>query len=73
MICEGCGCTDTDACFDEETGGPCCWASINPPVCSVCARVAAEIETAAKVEVYSEYEAQDYIERRRAMSAGGIA
>lgn len=82
MICEGCDCTDENACLDEETGEPCYWE--RPGLCSVCAKVLAAMEESGalrvdgsaggepRIEVYSEHEAQDYIERRRSMAAGGI-
>jgi hypothetical protein len=31
-----CGCTDDNACWDEEAGQPCHWAE--PDLCSVCAK-----------------------------------
>jgi hypothetical protein len=39
-VCEGCGCTDEDPCFDPEAGRPCFWfAGYEGDVCSVCARL----------------------------------
>ena len=35
MTCEACGCTDDDACVDEETLETCSWAV--PGLCSFCA------------------------------------
>ena len=36
-VCEGCGCTDGDACLDPETGEPCYWIeSFDGDLCSVC-------------------------------------
>ena len=34
QICAICGCTDDDACGDEETDDPCQWAG--PELCSRC-------------------------------------
>ena len=34
--CRGCGCTDDDACWDEETKGPCHW--VKSDLCSLCAQ-----------------------------------
>jgi hypothetical protein len=31
LVCEGCGCTDDNAC-----PGGCHWVSLKPPVCSAC-------------------------------------
>lgn len=38
-VCEGCDCTDDNACFDPATGGPCFWVEgLIGSICSVCAR-----------------------------------
>lgn len=37
LICEGCGCTDDNAC-----PGGCHWVSRKPPVCSACTNAAGE-------------------------------
>jgi hypothetical protein len=34
LVCRECGCTDDDACLDED-GGPCSWVEAN--LCSACA------------------------------------
>ena len=34
--CQGCGCTDDHACWDEEHNRPCHWVA--PGLCSVCAK-----------------------------------
>lgn len=36
-VCEICGCTDQDACWDEAQGQPCHWVS--PGLCSTCAHI----------------------------------
>jgi hypothetical protein len=38
--CTVCGCTDDSACMDPGDGMPCHWVSIDPPLCSACARAA---------------------------------
>jgi len=35
-ICEGCGCSEQRACITAD--GPCRWVSLEPPLCSACAR-----------------------------------
>ena len=40
-VCEGCGCTDDDACLDPETGEACYWVeAYDGDLCSVCGRIA---------------------------------
>lgn len=34
--CRVCGCTEWNACWDEEAGRPCSWAEAD--LCSACAR-----------------------------------
>lgn len=34
--CQECGCTEDNACWDEEDHLPCHWAA--PGICSVCAK-----------------------------------
>ncbi len=34
--CRVCGCSEDDACWDEEANRPCHWAE--PGLCSVCAK-----------------------------------
>lgn len=38
LACSACGCTDDNAC-----PGGCYWVSLDPPLCSACAEVAADI------------------------------
>jgi hypothetical protein len=43
-ICEGCGCTDTDACLDPATGETCFWVEgFDGDICSICFRVLTEL------------------------------
>lgn len=35
MICEGCGCSESRPCVDEDSGEPCYWTANG--LCSVCA------------------------------------
>lgn len=66
-VCRGCGCTDTDACYDPETDAPCYWAT-EDPLCSVCVkRLADQIAQESLVEAATEGECDALIaERRRA-------
>jgi hypothetical protein len=64
MACSKCGCSETRPC-----SGGCGWAA--EKICSNCVDAAAI--AAPRIEVYSELAAQNYIEERRAMRAGGIA
>lgn len=41
MACEVCGCTEHTAC-----PGPCHWVSLNPPICSSCEAVSADVDRA---------------------------
>lgn len=81
LQCIGCGCTEYDACIDEETGEPCYWAgrTEDGPVCSVCARVALAVGAIEDepestdppadqplVELYSECGADRFLRARRA-------
>lgn len=44
-ICEGCGCTDEDACLDTTTGQPCSWVEgFYCEICSACFRVLVEMD-----------------------------
>lgn len=45
--CQGCGCTDNNACWDEENNCPCHW--VEPRLCSVCFRALQEPEGGADV------------------------
>lgn len=38
LACEGCGCTEDDACE-----GGCYWVSLDPPICSACEDDTADI------------------------------
>jgi hypothetical protein len=41
LACEFCGCTEDNACI-----GGCHWVSINPPICSACEAVGADVDRA---------------------------
>jgi hypothetical protein len=81
-VCLGCGCTDDNACVDEETGRTCTWFLDNEmDVCSFCAAIAiamaeaderdvAERSARPLVELVSDYEADLFIRNRRARGAG---
>ena len=62
-VCEGCGCTDDDPCFEPGIGGPvpCHWVD-GSAVCSACAQILAELPL---VEIFSDYEADLEIRERR--------
>ena len=34
--CSICGCTEDNACWDEELGQPCSWSNVDPEICTVC-------------------------------------
>jgi hypothetical protein len=41
-VCEGCGCTEDDACLDRATGLPCSWVDhFDGDLCSLCAKILA--------------------------------
>ena len=42
MICEGCGCSQSRPCMDDETGEPCFW--VEPGLCSACAPEEAPVD-----------------------------
>lgn len=60
--CRVCGCSDNDPCIIASNGETCAWSSED--LCTFCV-------TKALVEVYGVYEAQRYIDARRAMAWGG--
>jgi len=65
-VCRGCGCTDDEACFDEATGGACYWIDPECTLCSRCARHGHAIaEESQEVQVYSERDADLFLEERR--------
>ena len=50
-VCEGCGCTDANACIDEKTGEPCAWVKgYDGDLCTACARVAVAVAYAGEDE-----------------------
>jgi len=66
-VCEGCGCTDRDACLDPATGEACYWVQgifgdLGGNLCSACGRIALATPL---VEVFSDHEADLEIRERR--------
>lgn len=66
-VCEGCACTDDNACLDPDTGEPCFWVTdYAGDLCSVCAKLAIamspELESARKDRAFLG-EMQDALER----------
>jgi hypothetical protein len=61
--CSICGCTDDDACVDQDTGERCHWIiANNVATCSFCAE-----ELGAKnnlVQTYSEADARQFLKAR---------
>jgi glycosyltransferase involved in cell wall biosynthesis len=64
-VCGACGCTDEAPCFDEMTGEPCAWAGSERDLCTFCAECG-ETRREPLIIPCGEYEAQRYIEARRA-------
>jgi len=70
-VCEGCGCTDDDACLDPETGEACYWVeAYDGDLCSVCARIVIAMNAANDLEetlvkLFSDHEADLAIRERR--------
>ncbi len=73
QTCIGCGCTDASSCIDPATGRYCEWVA--PNICSVCADIVHAMEASQRVEGYTPFEAQRYIEETRGarLAAGGGA
>lgn len=56
-ICEGCGCTDEDACLDPETGAACYWVEgVDIDICSCCAAIASRMADADEADVARQIE-----------------
>ncbi len=51
-VCEGCGCTEGNACLDRQTGRGCYWVDgYVCDICSVCAKVIAALAGAGALHV----------------------
>lgn len=63
LRCEGCGCTDGDACDDPVTGTTCAWIVWSEDglraLCSVCARILCSVSA----ETRSDFQVQVFRER----------
>lgn len=79
--CVGCGCTDSEACVEEETGRACSWVPDSEmDVCSFCAAIAlcmaeaderdVEERSESRIQLYSPHQAQRFIEETRVMRGG---
>lgn len=79
--CVGCGCTDSEACVEEESGKTCSWVpDSDMNVCSFCAAIAiamaeadereVEERSESRIQLYSPGEAQKFIEETRVMRGG---